>query len=127
MYSHFYIASLNPITKLVLISNLWSHVCSMYAVCNYVNHVHIQFLWWLCLAYKYRTIQFLEGENFGEIVHIKNWWIIFWWMPIIAKVPKIIIIIMCLLFTGHYNHGVLQWHVVIEWNVLSCTNKYLAS
>ena len=23
----------------------------------------------------------LEGENFGEIAHCKNWWIIFWQTP----------------------------------------------
>ena len=33
-------------------------------------------------------IKLLEGEMFGETVHIKNWWIIFWWMPKIAKAPN---------------------------------------
>ena len=34
---------------------------------------------------------FLEGENFGEIVHLNNWLIIFWRVSKISKVPKIII------------------------------------
>ena len=37
-------------------------------------------------------MKILEGENFGETVHNKNWWIIFLRMPKIAKAPKIIII-----------------------------------
>ena len=52
----------------------------------------------------------MEGENFGERVHIKNWQIIFWQMPKIVKAPKIT---MCQHFTGQFkNHRVLLWHVV---------------
>ena len=36
-------------------------------------------------------MQNLEGENFGEIPHAKNWWIytvVFWQIPQIVKAPK---------------------------------------
>ena len=44
------------------------------------------------VKYIIATVQhkILEGENFSKTVHTKNWWIIFWRMPKLIKVPKII-------------------------------------
>ena len=39
----------------------------------------------------YCIVQNLEGENFGDTVHTKNWQIILWQMPKIAQAPKMII------------------------------------
>ena len=38
-------------------------------------------------TYTVATIQYkiLEGENFGETVHTKNWQILFWRMPHICQ------------------------------------------
>ena len=46
---------------------------------------------------EYRMIQNFGGRKVGETIHIKNWQIMFWRMPKITKVPKIII--MCQHFT----------------------------
>ena len=42
----------------------------------------------------YHTVQykFCRKKIFGETVHTKNWQIIFWQIPKIAKMPEIIII-----------------------------------
>ena len=71
----------------------------------------------------YCWIQILEGENLDKTVHIKNWWIIFWQMPIIAKAPKIIIV--CQISLVKWNCRVLLW-CMVKMNCFT-TKKYLAS
>ena len=66
------------------------------------------------------TIQYkiLEGENFGETVHTKIWWIIFWQMPKISKVPKIIVLT--------FNQSVrIMIYFCGVWFVLLYINKYV--
>ena len=85
---------------------LATHYCALgeYLLKEICDHIvcgfHSESIKKCLLAELDNTMQYniLEGENFGETVHAKNWQIILWRMPKIAKAPKIII--MRQTFTG---------------------------
>ena len=49
-------------------------------------------------------MQNFGGRKFSETVHTKNWWIILWRMPKIARAPKVII--MHQILPVKWNHKV---------------------
>ena len=79
----------------------------MVALCVVICAVYLSLI---IVVEKITILYKFGGRKFGETVHTKNWQIIFWQMPRIAKVSKIII--MCRHLPVNWNHGVLLRHMV---------------
>ena len=62
----------------------------------------------------------LEG---GKTVHTKNWWIILWQMPKIAKAPKIIIMPQLHTDRPYFHAGVLSLAVQLSTSAYTASDK----
>ena len=95
----------------------------------------------ICVEINWTSIvwyKILEGESCSKTVHTKNWWIIFWWMPRVSKIPKIIIVIVSaktlhvrmqvLAFfpsLKSHNSVTAQWNITRIWTLMTKWSSYI--